>query len=80
MKLTCRISWAGNLLMCSDLTFDPSFKVKQWFTVFSELSFQWIQICIGSPMHRSSFKYFMILFYSEDMLLMLSYVTDVSAG
>ena len=43
MKLICRILWAGNLLM-SDLTFDPSFKVKQWFTGFGELSFQWIQI------------------------------------
>ena len=54
MKPTCRILWAGNLLM-SDLTFDPSFKVKRWFTSFGELSFRWIQICIGSPMHRSSF-------------------------
>ena len=27
-----------------DLT---SFKVKQWFTGFGELSFRWIQICIG---------------------------------
>ena len=51
MKPTCRISWAGNLLMLSDLTFCPSFKVKRWFTGFGELSFQWIQICIGSPMH-----------------------------
>ena len=25
---TCRKSWAGNLLMCSDLTLGPSFKVK----------------------------------------------------
>ena len=39
----------------SDLTFGPSFKVKRWFTGFGELSFQWIHICIGSPMHRSSF-------------------------
>ena len=37
-----------------DLTFGPSFKVKRWFTGFGELSFRWIQICIGSPMHRSS--------------------------
>ena len=29
MKSTYRKSWAGNLLMWSDLTFDPSFKVKQ---------------------------------------------------
>ena len=38
-----------------DLTFGPSFKVKRWFTGFGELSFWWIQICIGSPMRRSSF-------------------------
>ena len=55
VKPTCRILWAGNLLM-SDLTFGPSFKVKQWFTGFGELSFQWIQVCIGSPMCRSSYN------------------------
>ena len=55
VKPTCRILWAGNLLM-SDLTFGPSFKVKRWFTGFGELSFRWIQICIGSPMHRSSYS------------------------
>ena len=32
-----------------------SFKVKQWFTGFGELSFRWIQSCFGSPMGRSSF-------------------------
>ena len=53
MKPTYRRSWALNLLMFSDLNLGPSFKVK-WFTGFGELSFQWIQICIGSPMHRSS--------------------------
>ena len=55
MKPTCRISWAGNLLMLLDLTFGPSFKVKRWFTGFGELSFWWIQIYIGSQMRRSSF-------------------------
>ena len=54
VKPTCSISWAANLLIWSDLTFGPSFKVKQSFTGFGELSFWWIQICIGSPMHRSS--------------------------
>ena len=54
MKPTCRKSWAGNLLMWSDLTLSPSFKVKRWFTGFGELSFQWLQICISSPMRRSS--------------------------
>ena len=55
MKPTYRKSWAGNLLMLSDFTFGPTSKVKRWFTGFSELSFQWIQICIGSPMRRSSY-------------------------
>ena len=54
VKPPFRKSWAGNLLMWSDLTLSPSFKVKRWFTGFGELSFRWIQICIGSPMHRSS--------------------------
>ena len=54
MKPIYRRSWAGNLLMFSDLTLGPSFNVKQWFTGFGELSFRWIQICIGSPMHRPS--------------------------
>ena len=60
MKPTYRKSWAGNLLMFSDLTLGPSFKVKRWFTGFDELSFRWIQICIGSPMCRSSFKRYLI--------------------
>ena len=55
MKPTYR-SWAGILLMFSDLTLGPSFKLKQWFTGFGELSFWWIQICIGSPMRTSSYK------------------------
>ena len=37
--------WARNLLML-DLTFGPS---------FDELYFRWIQICVGSPMRRSSY-------------------------
>ena len=52
-KPTCLKSWVRNLLML-DLTFGPSFKVKRLFTGFGELSFRWIQICIGSPMRRSS--------------------------
>ena len=53
VKPTHRKSWTGNLLMLLDLIFGPSFKVERWFTGF-ELSFRWIQICIGSPMCRSS--------------------------
>ena len=29
VKISCRKSWAGNLLMWSDLTLGPSFKVKR---------------------------------------------------
>ena len=54
MKPSYRRSWAGNLLMFSDLTLGPSFKVKRGFTGFGELSFRWIQICIGSLMRRFS--------------------------
>ena len=50
MKPTYRKSWAGNLVMFSG----PSFEVKRWLTGFGEFSFWWIQICIGSPMCRSS--------------------------
>ena len=55
VKQTCRISWAGNLLMWSNLTLDSSFKVTCWFTGFGEFYFRWIQICIGSPMRGSSY-------------------------
>ena len=44
-KPTHTKSWARNFFML-DLTLGPSFKVKQWFTGFGELSFRWIQICI----------------------------------
>ena len=52
-KPTHTKSKARNLLML-DLTIGPSFKVKRWFTGFGELSFRWIQICIGPLMRRSS--------------------------
>ena len=58
VKPTYRKSWAWNLLMLSDFTMGPSFKVKRWFTGFGELSFRWIQICIGSLMRRSSYYFF----------------------
>ena len=57
VKPTYRKSWAGNLRMWSDLTLVPSLKVKRWFTGFGELSFGWIQICIGSLMRRASVYY-----------------------
>ena len=56
VKPTHRKSLVGNLLMLLDLTFGPSFNVKRWFTGFGELSFRWVQICIGSPIRKSSFN------------------------
>ena len=66
VKPTYRKSWAGNLFMWSDLTLSPSFKVKRWFTGFGELSLRWIQICIGSPMRRSSCKCLRVLHTGND--------------
>ena len=40
----------------------PLLQVKWCFTGFGELSFWWIQICIGSPMRRSSLFLFIHLF------------------
>ena len=59
-KPTYRKSWAGDLVVWSYLTLDLSFKVKRWFNGFGELSCQWIQICIGSPMRRSSWFHYML--------------------
>ena len=54
----------------SDLTFGPSFKVKRWSTGFGELSFWWIQICIGSLMRRSSSALFSIeICFDETVIL-----------
>ena len=61
VKPTHRKLWAGNLLMLLDLTFGSSVKVKRQFTGFGELSFWWIQICIGSPMRWCSYIYFSII-------------------
>ena len=61
VKPSCRISWAGNLLMLLGLTLGPSFKVNRWFTGFGESSLRWIQICIGSVMHRCSYDCFLLL-------------------
>ena len=45
MKPTHRRSWAGNLLMFSDLTLGPSFKVRRWFTFLTlDLSFKTVLI------------------------------------
>ena len=73
MKPTYRRSWAGNLLMFSDLTLSPSFKVKRWFNGFGELSFRWIQICNGSAMRRSSFICLQLLFSHCHFLMFLSH-------
>ena len=39
---------------------------KRWFTGFDELSFWWIQICIGSPMRRSSYPSSSAQFMEEE--------------
>ena len=49
------MGWESSGMVKFDL--GPSFKVKRWFTGLGELSFWWIQICICSPMRRSSFNF-----------------------
>ena len=55
MKLTYKRSWAGNLLMFSDLTLGPSFKVKRWFAglvscLFGGYKFALVLRCVGLVM------------------------------
>ena len=55
MKPIYRRSWAGNLLMFSDLTLGSSFKVKQWFTgfgscLFGRYKFALVLQCVGLVM------------------------------
>ena len=57
------MGWESSDVVRFDLCRPPSFKVKQWFTGFGEFSLQWIQICIVSPMHRSSFYYATIAYH-----------------
>ena len=64
----------GNHLVWSDLTLGPSFKVKRWFTGFGELFFQWIQICIGSPMPRSSYIYYFTPTFLSHKILSVSWL------
>ena len=77
MKPTCRILWAGNLLI-ADLTFGPSFKVKRWFTGFGELFFRWIQICIGSLKRRSSLTFLFLDFGTLEEYTSVWHVTKSS--
>ena len=65
--------------MSSDLTFGPSFKVKRWFTGYGELSFRWIQICIGSPMLRSIFFFLIFNIFLGIYLLYIFFFVCVKS-
>ena len=57
VKPTYRKSWAGNLLMWSDLTLDPTFKVKQGYLNLKVLitrSFLVLEVCNVKPTYRKS--------------------------
>ena len=50
-------SWAGNLLMCSDLTLDPSFKVKREYLNLKVLVTRLLlvlDLCNVKPTYRKS--------------------------
>ena len=57
MKPAHSKSWAGNLLVWSDLALDVSFKVRQWFTGFGEVSFKWILFALVLRCAGASFRY-----------------------
>ena len=57
MKPTYRKSRAGNLLMWSDLTLDPSFKVKRGYPNLKELItclLLVLKVCNVKPIYRKS--------------------------
>ena len=57
MKPTYRKSWAENLLMCSDLTLGPSFKVnKAWpkLKVLTTRLLLVLEVCNVKPIYRKS--------------------------
>ena len=57
MKQTYRKSWARNLLMCSDLTLGPSFKVKRGYPDLEVLIaglLLVIEVCHVKPTCRKS--------------------------
>ena len=57
VKQTSRKSWAGNLLMCSDLTLDPFFKVKRGqpnIKVLITCLLMVLEVCNVKPTYRES--------------------------
>ena len=57
MEPTYRKSWAGNLLILSDLTLDPSFKVKRGqpnFKVLRTRLLLIVQVWNGKPTYKQS--------------------------
>ena len=57
MKPTYRKSWAGNVLMCLDLTLDPSFKVKRGhpnLKVLINCLLLVLEVCYVKPTYRKS--------------------------
>ena len=56
-KPTYRKSWAGNLMMWSDLTLDPSFKVKRGYPnlkVLIACLLLVLEVCNVKPTYRKS--------------------------
>ena len=74
MKPTCRKSWAGDVLMCLDLTLDPSFKVKRGHpklkVLITRLLF-FLEVCNVKPMHRKSWAGNLLMW--SDLTLVLSF-------
>ena len=65
VKPTYRKSWSGNLLMCSDLTLGPSFKVKRGqpnFKVFITHILLVLEVCNVKLTYRKSWDGNLLMF------------------
>ena len=70
MKPTFRKSWAGNLFMWSDLTLDPSFKIKQGYPnlkVLIAFLLLVLEVCNVKPTYRKSWARNLLM--SSDLTL-----------
>ena len=73
-KPTYRKSWPGNLLVWSDLTLDPSFKVKRAWPNLKVLITRLLlvlEVCDGKPTYRKSWAGNLLVW--SDLTLDLSF-------
>ena len=74
MKPTYRKSWASNLLMWSDLTLGPSFKVKRGWPKLKVLTTRLLlvlDVCNAKPTYRKSWARNRLMWSDFDLGLLI---------